>query len=588
MLASSSRSALNTARAKLHGTAAELSSSQKATARTRPRCVQQRRHASTAQVQKRMFPDHESRGSGSGQRVFQHAREVDFRGTPAATLARYNLKLGKLVDAGLTRSTFAVCKEMKEREVRPDATTYNYMMQACALEGHYKEARAVFEDMVAMGVRPDRQLFHHMLHAARFEESRTIWEILQLMDQSRVSPNESTYEPFVLHYAESDNLELALQYLSDMGQRGLSPTLKTAQGVIRSAGRLGFARLALDLAEGFEATSIRRLDVDVWVECLISCSEALYVDGVMQTWQKVVHELGVMPDEGCCIQVLHTVGRHGISALGLDVLDVLGRMNVKWQEHHFAPVIEAFTRETKIKEALEMLSIIRGHGIDPVTETAHPIYQAIQKDSDGVDAAWAYLEQLHEEGKIVDVTALNVIIQASVAIGDLQRAVGTYKTAADLNVNPDVDSFNFLLSGCIMAEHRELGDRLLAEMKEARVKPDVRTYERLIVLCLTQPIYEDAFFYLEEMKGEGYLPPANVYEAIVRKCVQVGDTRHKLAVDEMLECGYEISPNLKSFMVSGGVHEGPANTPQVDAVPVKISEKERKRERFIGASGEST
>lgn len=292
----------------------------------------------------------------------------------------------------------------------------------------------------------------------------------------------------------------------------------------------------------------------------------------------------MLPDEGCCLQVLHTVGRHGLSALGLDALRVLGRIGVAWQEFHFAPVIEGLCKEDKTKEALAMLDMIRSHGITPVAETAYPIFKSLKGDPDAIDEAWGHLETLREEGKTIDVTALNVIIQASAALGDLQRAVGTYKACYDLGVSPNVDTYNLLLAGCITAQHRELGDRLLSEMKEAAIKPDVRTYERLIVLCLTQTNYEDAFFYLEEMKTEGHIPPLAVYEAIIRKCMQLGDTRYRLALEEMVECGYKVSPKLNSFIQSGGEHDGSEEWQSTLGDDLK----ERKRKQFLEGIDDAT
>lgn len=443
----------------------------------------------------------------------------------------------------------------------------------------------------------------------RHLDSSHMWDTLESMGRFEISPNESTYELIILRYAEAGHVELALQFLSELGERGLSPTLKSAQSIILAACKMGFPRLALDLADAFEQTSVRRLDSGVWVNCLIACAESLYVrqlhsfaeltlivyqeDGVLRAWQKVVHDLKITPDEGCCIQVLHTAGRHGLSALSLDVLRVLRRIGVTWREYHFAPVVEAFCKEGNMKEALGALELIRSHDIIPVAETAMPIFQAIRSSSDAVDEAWGHLEALHEEGKKIDVTALNVIIQASVALNDLQRAVGTYKACENLGVAPNVDTYNLLLSGCIAAEHRQLGDRLLAEMKLAQIKPDARTYERLIVLCLTQSTYEDAFFYLEEMKTEGHVPPVTVYEALIHKCVSVGDTRHQLAVEELVECGYEVPPDLKVFIETGGEHD-PAQGERGTPLPTLLKDRpptrsrDAKRAQFIARSGGAT
>lgn len=59
-----------------------------------------------------------------------------------------------------------LAKRMKDEGIKPDTTTYNHMLNACAKEGLFVEARAVFEDMVALGVRPSRETFHHMMRVS--------------------------------------------------------------------------------------------------------------------------------------------------------------------------------------------------------------------------------------------------------------------------------------------------------------------------------------------------------------------------------------------------------------------------------------
>lgn len=225
-------------------------------------------------------------------------------------------------------------------------------------------------------------------------------------------------------------------------------------------------------------------------------------------------------------------------------------MRVELQEYHFAPLIEAFCKAGNVREAILALNLVRSAGGNPVMETANPIFQFISEDVDKVDEAWALLEDLRKEGQQIDIVAYNALIQACVAIGDLQRALGTYQAAGDLGVKPDVETYNLLLSACIGAAHRELGDRLLAEMRAASISPNARTYERLVVLCLTQATYEDAFYYLEEMKTVKLIPTQAMYEAIIRKCAATGDRRYQIAVAEMVETGYAMSGRLQKFIDS--------------------------------------
>jgi pentatricopeptide repeat protein len=236
----------------------------------------------------------------------------------------------------------------------------------------------------------------------------------------------------------------------------------------------------------------------------------------------------------------------------MDVLRVLKTIGIELREYHFAPVIESFCRTNRVKEALSILTLMSQHHVEPNSDTAHPIFEAIRASTDAVDAAWDALEALHSEGTTVDITAVKVVIRASVALGDLQRAFGTYQICAELGVKPTLDTYHSLLSGCIVARHRELGNRLIAEMKEAKIKPDARTYEKLIVLCLTGETYEDAFFYLEEMKAENLYPPLSVYEAIIQRCVLEKDARYAVAVQELEEFGYTLSWKLREVISGDG------------------------------------
>ena len=236
----------------------------------------------------------------------------------------------------------------------------------------------------------------------------------------------------------------------------------------------------------------------------------------------------------------------------MDVLRVLKTIGIDLREYHFAPIIESLCRTKRIKEALSTLTLMSQYKIQPNSDTADPIFEAIRASTDDVDAAWDALEALHSEGQTIDITAVNVVIRASVALGDLQRAFGTYQICAELGVKPTIDTYHSLLSGCIAARHRELGNQLIAEMKEAKIKPEAKTYERLIVLCLTGETYEDAFFYLEEMKAENLYPPLSVYEAIIQRCVLEKDARYVVAVQELEELGYTLSPEFKDVILGDG------------------------------------
>lgn len=267
----------------------------------------------------------------------------------------------------------------------------------------------------------------------------------------------------------------------------------------------------------------------------------------MFCWEKIINERAVTPDEGLCMQVLHTASRHGNPPLAAGALEQLEFLGVSFDDQHLSPLLESFCASGKLKEAFQTISLYRSAGLTPSLATVSPIVHLIQRDPDAIDHAWALLNETDEAGdKRPDLLAVNCILQASVYQNDLQRAFGIYKSLPGLDVQPDALSFTLLLDGCIQARHRELGERLLKEMKEAGIQMNAEIYERIILLNLTQSSYEDAFFFLEEMKGQNFKPSYHLYDKIVQRCISAGDPRYKLALEELEQMGYSVLPNLRN------------------------------------------
>jgi pentatricopeptide repeat protein len=262
------------------------------------------------------------------------------------------------------------------------------------------------------------------------------------------------------------------------------------------------------------------------------------------------------PDEGLILLVLHVAGRFGDPDLAASAIAELGPLSIQPQEHHLAPLLEAFCVRGMLTDAMEVLDVMRTTaGIDPNLHTAAPIVKIIGQDTGLFDGAYFALETLKSSGKRVDVSAFNAVIAAAEKLGDLGRAVAVYQQAEKLGVRPNTETYNSLLGACIAKKAKPQGDLLIKEMQSPKKLPgdqqdpvpipmDLTTYTKLIRLALSQPSYEEAFFYLEKMKDANYRPPLEVYEALVNKCVSSGDQRFKLVLEEMRAGGYRPSKRL--------------------------------------------
>ena len=230
--------------------------------------------------------------------------------------------------------------------------------------------------------------------------------------------------------------------------------------------------------------------------------------------------------------------RWGRPDLATNALNVLSDLSIRPEERHLVPMLEAYVTAGQVPEAVKVISAIRAAGMTPTKLAAEPIVSALS-DAELIDQAFYALQDMRESGQSIDVVALNAVIEASVRLGDLRRVRATQSAAVELGVEPNIDTYNIVLYGCVKSEHRALGDTVYTEMAAHHISPDTTTYRLMILLCLTQSTYEDAFYYLEEMKARDITPPHSVYQALLRKCVTAEDRRWVVIREEMESLGYK-------------------------------------------------
>ncbi|KAF9263416.1 hypothetical protein L218DRAFT_1077388 [Marasmius fiardii PR-910] len=469
---------------------------------------------------------------------------TDFQKTQNGTaLSRYNLRLSIAASNSYIAGCFHILSEMKEKKVAPDLTTYHYVLSALASIHAERETWAVYEDMLAVGIKPDVHVYNLLLEALKYRRSTDMWSILREMSERSIEPNSITYSKIVRTFTTVGNLATSLRYLHEIRNKGLKPDLETLLSVVDLAAQKSYPRLALDLIERYQDDVARSIPFNTWMNCLRSSVKALWKDGTLKSWEAVVNDQKFDPNASLCISVLNVAGRHGLPDLATSVLAALKKAEIPWKEIHFAPLIQAFVNNGQISEAFSTFHVLQANNIPISPRSLSPIVDVIKEDEHSLDAAWSIVESLPNP----HISALNTLIKAAGAVGDLQRAVGAYKSLGDMKLQPNLDTFNSLLKAAVTARH-PLGSVIMEDMKAASVAPDQTTHELLINLSLAQETYEDAFYHLEEMKAAGFTPSQSVYEAIVWRCATNGDERYTIALDEMKEMGYEDVAS-KSFRI---------------------------------------
>ncbi|VDC06438.1 unnamed protein product [Peniophora sp. CBMAI 1063] len=464
------------------------------------------------------------------------------------TIYSSNELLERHAATGRPLGSLMTALSMKNSNMTPDIHSYYYLIEALTKAGEWREAWALLDDAKLSGHVPDASMYNRLLYGVSRESPDVSWKVFDSMKKDGVAPNEETYRLLLSRSLAAGNFEMSMKILFDMEKNDFQPSLDGTQALLNLALDRGLVRVAHEIAQNYEDGGVRTLQPELWVKMLTVATDLYYADGLPALWKKVINDLNLTPDEGTCVEALRVAGRFGLADLAVEALRILRAQKVALQEYHFAPMVQAFVRANRLKDAFAVLCLLKAQNLPVTLAAAQPIFQAIHADPALLEPAWAAVEELHTEGTALDASCVNVLIQVSVAQGDLQRALGAHSILAELGLSATPETFDILMSGASAAKNRALGETLLADMKAANLVPTAETYERVIGLALIGDDYENAFQYLEDMKAAGYTPSGQAYENIIRRCIAGQDERYFMAVEEMQSHGHKKSRQLDEWM----------------------------------------
>lgn len=115
------------------------------------------------------------------------------------------------------------------------------------------------------------------MQAVRSRPMEETWAVWNTALSYGIEPNQSLYEQLISRLTNGRNLEAALQQLAVMSEKGIPPSLNTMDALIHVACTNKQPRIALELAEAFNAASVRRISTQTWMRILVASSEMLFV-----------------------------------------------------------------------------------------------------------------------------------------------------------------------------------------------------------------------------------------------------------------------------------------------------------------------
>ncbi|TVY40050.1 putative pentatricopeptide repeat-containing protein, mitochondrial [Lachnellula occidentalis] len=410
-------------------------------------------------------------------------------------------------------------QEMKEEGIGGDSGLYHAVLEVLAIHPDYLLRNEIMQEMKQrwFGLSPEgwHDLITGLLRDRQYEMAMDKLEQMR-SDQIYIQP--WLYDIFTYNLCEFGELDEAFKllcYRYEKDRKEISPRL--------------------------------------WYYLLDKFTSDFHYQATSYIWKCRVENGFLNPSDGICVNALNLAARNADPALATSAIRIISSRRTSLSPFHYEALLAAYTGSKDLGTAFRILGIIQKAGFEPDSSTTRPLFSHLSTHKSLPSKAWTVLEDQCKEGHTVHIAAINVVIEASIAVGQFDEAIELYKELHTIcEAGPNVETFNIILQGAARNKTKDSAMFLAAEMIALGIKPDHLTYDRLVLVCLQQEDYEDAFKYFEEMveigrdkfeNGQkGWWLRRGTASTLVRKCAHAGDKRAWEILEEMKKRGMVVEP----------------------------------------------
>ncbi|KAI6244873.1 Pentatricopeptide repeat-containing protein [Erysiphe necator] len=393
------------------------------------------------------------------------------------------------------------------RKEKPCSLHYAALIRAnaSAYFGSAESVRDLLSEMDKFGIIKDSQVYHYALLALAIHPDYLLrMKILSEMRKNWITLSSDDWHHLIIGLIRDRQYEVALKNFEQMLQDNIDvkPWL--------------FDIFMYQLCESEEYDEVfsmlkyrwdhsrSEIRSEIWHFLMDSFGKGLHLEGLKFIWRHQVRLGYLIPSDGMLSAALNTAARYADPQLATSVASFLSARSAL-DPYHYEALIEAYAKSKDLKSAFRALCIMAKAGFNPDASNTRPLLACLSSDRKLPTHAWNVLDEIHSDGQIITITAVNVVIEASVSQLNIDEAMIMYKKIHTICSGPNTATFNHILQGLskTVIPSKKEAMFLASEMKSLSIKPDSLTYDRLILICLREKDYEDAFRYLEEMIREG-------------------------------------------------------------------------------------
>lgn len=396
----------------------------------------------------------------------------------------YTCIMDGLLKNGHQKAAFYLFQEMtmnsknndNRKRITPDVATFNTMIDGYSKAG--QKVEILVPMMLDQGVFPNLITYNILLHGnSKKKDLSSLFYLYKMLIRQGFVPDRITYHALIEGLYECGLLDhIGLKFLEKMNSKAVAPD--------RSTFHMLLARFTsrVDIRNIFRiVTCMNNLGLSLSKDAYNVIINRLIRKGFYRESYMVLHEMikkGFIPEISHFIAFIKRKCKLGdiYGAFQIrDEVETLGLVPIEVAE---SIVIRGLCQYEKLEEALIVFDNLIRRGLVPTAATFTTLIHGLCRKKGKIDEA-LYMKEVME----------------------------------DLNLKPDVVTYNVVIAGLFNQNHLNMGFEMYKEMKQIGVLPNVATYRIMLAAAATAvasskeiDISTESTMVLQDMQDRGFIP----------------------------------------------------------------------------------
>ncbi len=441
----------------------------------------------------------------------------------------------------------ALLKEMVGKDLRPNVSTFNTVLEICAISGQSDLAWQYFGDMQREHkLEPDLVSYGTMIRMMRLADVKPYYfapffaRFIGFFNAHPEAVDDQTINGIIDICGRLVDIEKIEKLLETLGKIGRKMSLASYGRLLGIYGQQRRGRKVEELVARMRQDRVRPNEVTYGclMESYLRCD---MLDKVEEVFAHILSSKGLVCNIIIYTTLIRALAKQRNFARVMEIYERLKRdptcrpnriaynalLNCCIRCEQYQKMTEIFANMVAASEAERKAGIIHAgeeNSVEPDLITYSTLIKGLCK-ADCMDKAMGLYGEMRGKGMQLDEVLFNSLLDGLAKSRQPLALAQSTRVIEDMrNMKIGFSNYTYSILVKLYARRRELDKALgvLSEMRANGVKPGVVVYTCLIQTCIRGKMVDKAVELFAEMRGCGVEPDAVTYNTIVNGCIFSG------------------------------------------------------------------